>query len=225
MNIDKSIIDQLYNIALKSNIEHKLAAVIIKGNKIISKPSNNTSFIMIKNINTGSLHAEVNAIIKYFGKSFYFYKNNVFFPEEYKKKKKIDLVVIRINKNGDLCNARPCYKCLNLMKLVNINKVYYSISSEKIICENVKNMVSIQSSNVTRSLDLFNNDNISLYYEKLLIKYFPSIIQKYNLYIFIEYNLKILLPDYKIKIYNYKKKTFIDIINKNNIKIIESHII
>jgi deoxycytidylate deaminase len=87
MNIDKSIIDQLYNIASKSSIEHKLAAVIIKGNKIISKPSNNTPFIMIKNINTGSLHAEVNAIIKYFGKSFYFCKNTVFFPDNYKKKK------------------------------------------------------------------------------------------------------------------------------------------
>lgn len=224
MNIDKSIIDQLYNIALKSSIEHKLAAVVIKGNKILSKPSNNTPFIMIKNINTGSLHAEVNAIVKYFGKSFYFNKDTVYFPDNYKKKK-IDLVVIRINKNGDLCNARPCYKCLNFMKLVNINKVYYSISSDKIISENVKNMISIQSSNLTRTLDLFTNDNISLYYEKLLIEYFPSSIQKYNLYIFIEYNLKILLPDYKIKIYNNKKKTFIEIINKNNIKIIEAQVI
>jgi hypothetical protein len=140
-------------------------------------------------------------------------------------KKKIDLVVIRINKSGDLCNARPCYKCLNFMKLVNINKVYYSISSDKIISENVKNMISIQSSNLTRTLDLFNNDNISLYYEKLLIEYFPSSIQKYNLYIFIEYNLKILLPDYKVKIYNKKKKTLIEIINKNNIKIIEAQVI
>jgi hypothetical protein len=111
------------------------------------------------------------------------------------------------------------------MKLVNINKVYYSISSDKIISENVKNMISIQSSNLTRTLDLFNNDNISLYYEKLLIEYFPSSIQKYNLYIFIEYNLKILLPDYKVKIYNKKKKTLIEIINKNNIKIIEAQVI
>ena len=65
----------------------------------------------------------------------------------------------------------------------------------------------------------------SLYYEKLLIEYFPSIIQKYNLYIFIEYNLKILLPDYKIKIYNNKKKTLIEIINKNNKKIIQAEVI
>ena len=134
--MNSSIINQLQFEAEKSSIEHQLAAGIIKSNKLISKPYRNSTHTILKYVNTGSLHAEAHAILKYFGKSFYFdnKKNLVYFPNNNYKRKKIDLIVIRINKNKEICNARPCYNCLNMMKCVGINRVYYSISSNTTFC-------------------------------------------------------------------------------------------
>ena len=54
-------------------------------------------------------------------------------------------------KDGSTANARPCFNCLKMMKDVGINKVYYSTGTdESLVSENVKNMVSIQSSTITR---------------------------------------------------------------------------
>ena len=62
-------------------------------------------------------------------------------------------MVVRVNKLGDICNARPCYNCLDMMKAVGIRKVYYSISPNEIICEKVKDMISIQASMVDKNVD------------------------------------------------------------------------
>ena len=67
------------------------------------------------------------------------------------KKANIDIVVMRINKVGEVANARPCYNCLTMMKAVGIRKVYYSISDTELICENVNNMISIHISATTRT--------------------------------------------------------------------------
>jgi deoxycytidylate deaminase len=224
-----NIINQLYEKASKSLIEHKLAAVIIKSNKMLIKPYCNSPKSKCNNINKGncigSIHAESNAILNYFGKSLFYdkNKNTVFFSND-KKKSKIDLVVIRINKIGELCNSRPCYNCLNLMKAVGIRKVYYSISSNELICENVQYMVSIQSS----TLKILENKYLSIYdyYNSILKNNFPSIIKKDNLDKFIKYNLILLLPSYKVKIYNNRfNKYIICIYDFNNKKIIESKLI
>jgi hypothetical protein len=79
-----------------------------------------------------------------------------------------------------------------MMKAVGIRRVYYSVSPNEIVGENVNNMVSIQASSVTRFRENMN--------EKLLINLFPSIIKRYNLYKFITHNLSIVLPTYKVKI-------------------------
>ena len=248
---NNAIINQLYNKALESKIDQQLAAGIIKSSKMISKAYCNSPCNILNGLKISSLHAETHAIIKYFGKSFYFDKNKGFVYSNEKKNKKIDLIVIRINKSGNPCNARPCYNCLNLMKAVGIRKVYYSINminntnkdylSIKLVCENVQDMVSIQTSSISRCLDInqnfifssncediyetgCSNTNVSrtkidLYYENLLKKMFPAIIKKYNLDLFIEYNLIRILPNYKIKIINGK---YLWILNSNNIKIIEA---
>jgi deoxycytidylate deaminase len=230
MNTYTAIISQLYFEASKSVIEHQLAAGIIKSNKLISKPHCNSPYNVIKGYG-GSLHAEAHAIIKYFGKSSYLDKNKDSIPYS-KKRRKLDLIVIRINKTGEICNARPCCNCLHLMKSAGIHKVYYSISATEIICENIKDMVSIQTSSVTRYLDLncvsykdITCIDILLYYEKLLQKYFPPYIKKINLDHFIQYNLNILLPSYKTKIFYQNNKQYICIINMDNLKIIEAEII
>ena len=73
--------------------------------------------------------------------------------------KKNDLIVIRINKQGDLVSSRPCYNCLEMMKAVNIKKVYYSDNDGNIICENVKDMISINASSVTKMIDCIKMDS------------------------------------------------------------------
>lgn len=139
--------------------------------------------------------------------------------------KKIDLFVIRINKTGEMCNARPCYNCLNMMKAVGIRKVYYSVSDTQIISENVKNMVSIQISSVSLHLEKakckikFKN-NIE-YYQYLLLKLFPKEIRLNNLEKFIKYNLNNLLPQFTVRIKNDK----IHILNDNNHTVISSILI
>uniref|UniRef100_A0A6C0EBP2 Uncharacterized protein n=1 Tax=viral metagenome TaxID=1070528 RepID=A0A6C0EBP2_9ZZZZ len=234
---NNSIINHLYNKALESKIDQQLAATILKSNKMISNPYCNLLSSNLKQNNIASLHAEAHAIIKYFGKSFYFDKNkNLTYLNE-KKKKKIDLIVIRINKSGHACNARPCYNCLTMMKAVGIRKVYYSItlniqtnninfSPIKLVCENVKDMISIQTSVINRFLDLkFINNNKNDYYENLLKKLFPPFIKINNLNYFIEFNLLTILPEYKIKIIIENKKKYVYILNNNNNIIIKSNLI
>ena len=51
-------------------------------------------------------------------------------------KKTLNLLVIRINKNGDLKNSKPCFKCithLNRIPGYKINKIYYSNENGQII--------------------------------------------------------------------------------------------
>lgn len=53
------------------------------------------------------------------------------------KKQKMDLVVIRVNKSGNLCESAPCYHCtkeLEKTKVVSINKLYFSRSDGTITC-------------------------------------------------------------------------------------------
>jgi len=138
---------------------------------------------------------------------------------------KLDIVVVRINKFGYTCNARPCYYCLNMMNMVGIRKVYYSVSPTKIICESVKDMVSIEISSVYKYIEKLNGniyvDEPIKYYEHLLKKLFPSIIKKYNLEQFINYNLVNVLPNHKIII----QTNTVLILNTDNEIIIKSKII
>jgi hypothetical protein len=111
------------------------------------------------------------------------------------------------------------------MKVVGIRKVYYSVSNN-IICENVKDMVSIESSLVTKYVDEINNLNKTsltpiLYYEGLLIKKFPDKIKLYNLNNFIQYNLVNVLPEYKVKFNN----NYVYIIDVNEQIIIKAEIL
>ena len=121
------------------------------------------------------------------------------------KLRKLDIVVIRINALNELCNARPCYKCLEMLKSLNFRYVYYSVSPTEIIRERVRDMISIEASSVTKYLDTLHNaiyNNKDTYYRDLLVNYFPEYVTLYNLNCFITYNLQNLLPTYKVKIIN-----------------------
>ena len=112
-----------------------------------------------------------------------------------------------------------------MMRIVNIRKVYYSVNATDIICESVKDMISIQISSVSLHLEKLKHNikfiNNNTFYEYLLHKYFPKEIKKRNLESFIKYNLNNVLPDYKTNINNNN----IEILNTNNEIVITSFII
>ena len=84
-----NILDKLYLQASMSHIEHKLSAVILKGGRMISKPFCNTERNTFRGNSCGSLHAEANAIVNYFGNSLNFSKNGwCFLQTKWKKKVK-----------------------------------------------------------------------------------------------------------------------------------------
>jgi hypothetical protein len=124
-----------------------------------------------------------------------------------------------------------------MMKNIGIKKVYYTTGNQdELISEHVKDMISIQSSAVTKLIDtLYNPFDKEIYYNKLLKTYFPYQVKHYNLECFINYNLKNIFPNYKINIENNKiniknnkiniKNNKVYIYNENNKIITESYIL
>ena len=89
------------------------------------------------------------------------------------------------------------------MKKIGIKKIYYSVNKTDIICENIKDMISIQITSYNRSLLNYNKSlDIYKYYESLLLNIFPDEIKFNNLMNFINYNFYNVLPNYKIIINN-----------------------
>ena len=150
--------------------------------------------------------------------------DGIFYSE--KKEKKLNLIVIRIDNKNNLVNGRPCYNCLNMMKVCGINKIYYSVDN-KIICEKINNMVSINCSTSNCILEqkyYFAPNTKKLFYEKLLVNNLPKVIMLYNLKCFLEYNFYNTMSTYSYKInnnfiifYNEKKNIVlqVEIILKN----------
>jgi hypothetical protein len=58
--------------AQSSNINCKLAAGVLKGQKLVSKVCCNTNRNFYRGIVCGSLHAEAHALLNYFGRSLQF---------------------------------------------------------------------------------------------------------------------------------------------------------
>lgn len=62
--------------------------------------------------------------------------------KKHKAKIGCDLLVIRIDRNGNLQNSKPCSECVQLLKQHCINRVYYSNSLGEIVCEKVCQMAT-----------------------------------------------------------------------------------
>ena len=63
-----NLLDKLHTEALKSPIEHQLAATIIKSGKMVTKPCCNSQRNFCRGVYMGSLHAEAHAILNHFGR-------------------------------------------------------------------------------------------------------------------------------------------------------------
>lgn len=109
----KSNIDVAISQAEKSNHEYyKHGAISILGNKIMTKGYNKS---LVKDVIFNSLHAEMSVIQQL---------KRLRLNE--KERKKINVVVIRVNKCGELKMSKPCQNCQNIMKDFGIKKCYFS---------------------------------------------------------------------------------------------------
>jgi hypothetical protein len=85
-----------------------------------------------KRDNISSIHAEVAAL------------NNLRYSHYLKY---IDLVVIRINKSGNLCNSKPCSNCVKFMNTIlikrryKISNIYYSDENSNIIKTTLQKLI------------------------------------------------------------------------------------
>lgn len=68
--------------------------------------------------------------------------------------RKLHLVVIRLNRLGQLCESKPCRNCVQYLQQYGIRKVTYSTENGSLYTENVKTMKGTPSVGY-RSLDLF----------------------------------------------------------------------
>lgn len=78
------------------------------------------------------------------------------------KKQIINLIVIRINKNGLLKNSAPCFMCIKHMEWINrntsykINNVYYSYDDGVIVVKRLNELIDSSVKHVSRR---FNKRN------------------------------------------------------------------
>lgn len=134
----------------------------------------------------------------------------VFKQSQEKKAKKHDILVIRIDKqdrnNVRLVNARPCLLCLEMMKSIGIRKVYYSIDYDKIIGENVKDMISIHTSKAMRKIEsiskigTYDESQDPNYWDNLIKTKLPDKIKESNYLNFMDFDFKSIACYYTVKI-------------------------
>ena len=69
------------------------------------------------------------------------------------KKNKMHLIVLRINKNGELCESAPCFHCtkeLSENNFVQIDKLYFSRAGGSITCVKFDEWVNSGTSHVSK---------------------------------------------------------------------------
>ncbi len=105
----------------------------VVGKKVVIGKSNT-----IKQYNTPSLHAEIDAFKKLPG---------------YYLSKDLDLIVVRFTQTGKLCSSRPCYHCLKTLSNlgIRIKYVYYS-NEDKILKEKFNEMINSELTTITSGM-------------------------------------------------------------------------
>lgn len=125
----ESILAQTVAIAMKSEQKMKHGACLfVSYNKISSYGYNSDNRTKIGKYYSPSNHAEKSCL----SQSSYL-KND--------KKKKVSMMVVRVNSFGKLCNSRPCDDCIKYIKQYKqIERIYYSDERGIIVMERVRNM-------------------------------------------------------------------------------------
>lgn len=81
------------------------------------------------------------------------------------KKTKMDLLVIRVNKRGDLCESAPCFHCTkelhNNINYVQIDKLYYSRSDGSITCVKFSDWMCCETYHISKGWKWLSVNNCS----------------------------------------------------------------
>lgn len=151
---DQSILNDLIKTAMKSTVNNKHSAVLIKNNTIYKSAYNKfiKEITVRKNNNTYihyiTVHAEINAVYSNYNK---------------KNVKGMDILVIRVDRIGaKLKNSRPCNNCICKLKKIGIRKVFYSNEKGDIVFEYVNNMEFLHISSGHNNLNKRNESTIAL---------------------------------------------------------------
>ncbi len=115
VKVSEDVIQLLKNIASNSPVKYKHSAALLQGNKVITVGNN--KHLDIKYNNEGikiSIHAEIDCM------------------SNCKNVKGLDLIVIRVNKKGELRNSKPCQECLEKLRKKGIRNVIYSNDLEEL---------------------------------------------------------------------------------------------
>lgn len=108
--------------SVKSNCKHRLGAVIVKGGRVLSTGYNEIRYSRF--IQATTVHAEEAAIIKLLDK------------KALSQLVSSELYVSRTCPSGNSGLARPCSRCMDLIKSVGIKRVHYTTDNG--ITESIK---------------------------------------------------------------------------------------
>jgi deoxycytidylate deaminase len=181
----QTLVQRLINYPNISNINITVSAIMMRGMKPIGDVCTNVERNYIKGHVCPAIHAEVNAINTHFGKDLR-YSDKYGWIINNKKIKNLNIMVVRKKNDNTLGNARPCYKCTLMLKNIGINKVYYSMD-DKLYCEKVKNMISVNVSSSWKQIEIINYDNNIMDYYRSIINKMPKIIKSTNAELFLKH--------------------------------------
>jgi len=210
-----SIIYDLIHVAKESTLNHQLAACIMKKYKKITPGRCNSHGLGSDN---PSRHAEYRALIElHGGKNIKYTASGWKIPDDIiRKNRNRSILVVRagtFNNMTVLVNARPCMKCLEMLKSCGLKEVHYSDDTGNIKTEKIKDMISVHASHVTIKYDYMAknkevaNDNAylnkviskQLYYDNLIKNGIPDYVRALNFTYFTDYNLTKLSATYYVE--------------------------
>lgn len=127
----------------------------LRGNKSILKKVT-TGYNSFKDCWNGcqyTMHAEMDAIRKL--DKLYKYRS--------KRKKNINLIVIRVGKKGSLKDSKPCGKCLESLyrlKTFRVKYIYYSTNDEQIVKAKFNDLYNRRKEYYTKHTLIINGGNL-----------------------------------------------------------------
>jgi len=128
-------VERLRKAAMQSALNQKHAACLVYGEQITSVGVNKRFTVRLNdNVLPLTIHAEVDAL------------SNL----NPKYLKGLDILVIRVNRAGQLVYSRPCNSCIDKLYRKGIRKAYYSDTDGNIVYEFVDKMPKIHDSAGTR---------------------------------------------------------------------------
>lgn len=113
----------------KSDVYYKHGAILKKGGKIIASGCNSNRTRFLKTT-ISSLHAETATILNFLSSQ----RTLKTSDKNHRKRGYMimsgcDLYVARKHTNGTFSNSRPCNKCLKILNLLNIRRVFYTVGT------------------------------------------------------------------------------------------------